>query len=81
MMTTRAERRPKQRMAPERTDFVGKRRIRGAMAMEPTHWKAWLRPWRMAKFLKVPFSLKRSEASKVMEPVKASYLIKVIRRL
>lgn len=72
-MMMMAERRPKRKMEAERTLRVGKRLMRGAMAIEPTHWKAWLRPWRTAKLEYVLASLKRSVASKVMEPVNASY--------
>jgi hypothetical protein len=34
----------KTNMAQARTFFVGYLLIRGAMRMEPTHWKAWLSP-------------------------------------
>lgn len=40
MMMMMAERRPNKKMEAERTLRVGNRLMRGAMAIEPTHWKA-----------------------------------------
>jgi len=50
-----AESKPKKKIEEERTVFVGKRLMRGAIAIEPTHWKAWLRPCIIASLVAVEF--------------------------